>query len=210
MIILCGRFLIESNIEDILSHYGLKQISDDSFVKGEIYPGTKIPVILKNRTKTIDYIHWGFQVRGMNREVINSRIETVSEKPAFRRAFLNNRCIIPANAFFEWNTKENSKVKYKIKVENERLFSMAGIYDLFIDKNNKEYLGVVILTAPANQEMSKVHYRMPVIIENGKEDKWLEASEREILEIREKLETDSLIKLNILPAEGMQQLSFNI
>jgi putative SOS response-associated peptidase YedK len=204
---MCGRFYIENDIEDIIASYGIKQVKNITPVKGEIFPGTNIPVVMKNKVRALDFIRWGFQVKGMNREVINARIETVSEKPTFRRALLNNRCIIPASAFFEWETTEKSKVKYKIQVKGKQLFSMAGIYGLFIDQNNNEYLGVVILTRPANKEMRKLHHRMPVIIDKEKEDKWLTGSEREILDMKETLETEDFTHLNIAPAAGIQQLS---
>jgi putative SOS response-associated peptidase YedK len=204
---MCGRFYLENDIEDIIASYGIIQVKNISPVKGEIFPGTNIPVVMKNKVRTLDFLRWGFQVKGMNREVINARIETASEKPTFRRALLNNRCIIPANAFFEWETTEKSKVKYKIQVKGKQLFSMAGIYDLFIDKNNNQYFGVVILTRPANEEMSKLHHRMPVIIDKEKEDKWLTGSAQEILDMKETLETEDFIHLNIAPAAGFQQLS---
>lgn len=204
---MCGRFYIEYDIEDIISAYGIKQVNNSTPVKGEIFPGTNIPVILKNRVRTLEFPRWGFPVRGMNKEVINARIETVSEKSSFKRAFLNNRCIIPVSAFFEWETIEKSKVKYKIQEKGKQLFSMAGIYDLFVDKNNNEYYGVVILTRPSNEDMSKLHHRMPVFIEKEKEDRWLEASFQEILLMKKELETESHIHLNITPAEGIQQLT---
>jgi putative SOS response-associated peptidase YedK len=204
---MCGRFYLENDIEDIIASYGIIQVENIAPVKGEIFPGTNIPVVMKNKVRTLDFLRWGFQVKGMSREVINARIETASEKPTFRRALLNNRCIIPANAFFEWETTEKSKVKYKIQVKGKQLFSMAGIYDLFVDKNNNQYFGVVILTRPANEEMSKLHHRMPVIIDKEKEDKWLTESAQEILDMKETLETEDFIHLNIAPAAGIQQLS---
>lgn len=207
VIIMCGRFYIENDIEDIIASYSVQQVKNTTPIKREIYPATNIPVILKNKVKTLDFLRWGFQVRGMNREVINARIETIAEKLSFKRAFLNNRCLIPANAFFEWETTEKSKVKYKIQVKDRQLFSMAGIYDLFVDKNNNEYYGVVILTRPANEEMSKLHHRMPVIIGKDKEDRWLEATSEDILNMKETLESESFIHFNMAPADGIKQLS---
>lgn len=201
---MCGRFYIENDIEDIIQAYAVKQVKNTTPVKREIFPGTNIPVVLNNNVKTLDFLRWGFKVRGLNREIINARIETIAEKPSFRKAFFNNRCIIPANGFFEWETKEKSKVKYKIQVKDRPIFSMAGIYDLFVDKDNNEYYGVVILTRPANEEMSKLHHRMPVIIEKEKEDRWLEATSSEVLTMQGALETESFIHLNISSVEGIQ------
>lgn len=206
---MCGRFYIENDIEDIIQAYAVKQVKNTTPVKREIFPGTNIPVVLNNNVKTLDFLRWGFKVRGLNREIINARIETIAEKPSFRKAFFNNRCIIPANGFFEWETKEKSKVKYKIQVKDRPIFSMAGIYDLFVDKDNNEYYGVVILTRPANEEMSKLHHRMPVIIEKEKEDRWLEATSSEVLTMQGALETESFIHLNISSVEGIQQLLIN-
>lgn len=204
---MCGRFYLENDIEDIIEAYEIRQVKNRVAFKGEIFPGTNIPVVMQNNDTTLDFLRWGFQVRGMNREVINARIETAAEKPAFRKALLNNRCIIPANAFFEWETIEKSKVKYKVQVKDKQLFSMAGVYDLFVDNNNNEYFGVVILTRPANEEMWKLHHRMPVIIDKEKEDIWLTGSSKEILNMLEALETEDFIHLNIAPAAGIQQLS---
>jgi putative SOS response-associated peptidase YedK len=76
-----------------------------------------------------------------------------------------------------------------------------------MDKNNNEYFGVVLLTRPANEEMSKLHHRMPVIIDKEKEDIWLGGSPKDILAMQQAFETDTSIHLNITPAEGIQQLS---
>ena len=202
---MCGRIFIEYDIKDIISFYRVEQVNSISTAKGEIYPGTSIPVILKDRT--LDFLKWGFQISGMNREVINARIETVLEKPTFKKAFLNNRCIIPSNAFFEWETIEKSKTKYKVEIQDQQLFSMAGIYDSFIDKSGNIYNGVVILTRPSNMEMSKLHHRMPVIIPRDKEEKWLKGSYNEILEMMKTLATEEKIHLNILAAEAIKQMS---
>jgi putative SOS response-associated peptidase YedK len=204
---MCGRFYIENDIEDIIASYGIKDLKNMAPARGEVYPGTNIPVILKKQIRTLDFFRWGFKVSGINREVINARIETVAEKPSFRRAYSINRCIVPANAFFEWETKEKIKVKYKISVEDKKLFSMAGIYDTFFDARNNPYTGVVILTRPANEDMSKLHHRMPVFVSKENEERWLSKEVPNLTELTEAMEKDSSIKLNIVPADGIYQLS---
>lgn len=207
VIVMCGRFLIEYDIEDVIATYGIKQVNNKTSIKGEVFPGNKIPFVLDRKARTLDFQRWGFKVAGRDKEVINARIETALEKPTFRRAFINNRCIIPASAFFEWETTEKSKVKYKIEVKESKLFSMAGIYDIFTDKDNKEYVGVVILTRPSNEEMSKLHHRMPVFIEDKNQEEWLRAPAKDISFLKEALEKECFFKLNISPAEGARQLS---
>jgi putative SOS response-associated peptidase YedK len=176
-------------------------------IKGEIFPGTNVPVVMNDNSRVLDFFRWGFMVKGLNKEVINARIETADAKTTFKKAFLNNRCIIPANAFFEWESCEKNKVKYKISVNDDELFSMAGIYDMFIGKDNKPYFGVAILTRPANEDMIKLHHRMPVIIRKEEEDEWLSGFSEKTLKLQEKLEISNAINLNIVPTEGVKQFS---
>lgn len=204
---MCGRFYIENDIEDIIKFYGVRQVNNRLPLKGEIWPGTNIPVILNNKVRVLDYFRWGFQLKSLNREVINARIETVGEKKAFNRAFQNNRCIIPASAFFEWETLEKTKLKYKISVKNMHLFSMAGIYERFIDKNDTEYYGVVILTRPANRDMEKLHHRMPVFILKEDEDTWLSKDNWKLSSLKKQLAEETPVRLEITPAEGTRQVS---
>lgn len=204
---MCGRFYIENNIEEIIAAYNVKEIKNKKDIKGEIFPGTYIPVILRGGNRTLDFYRWGFKVHGISREIINVRIETVSEKPTFRRAFAKNRCIIPANAFFEWETTEGGKVKYKISEENNFIFSMAGIYDEFIDKSNNSYFGVVILTRPANEEMSRLHHRMPVFIKKDEEETWLSKDFENPLKLQDNLQYEDWMRLSLIAQKGTKQIS---
>lgn len=205
---MCGRFYIENDIDDIIASYGIREVKNITTVKGEIYPGTNIPVVLNSKSRSLNFFRWGFKIGGLSREVINARVETAAEKPAFRRALLKNRCLVPANAFFEWETKEKTKIKYKISNKDSSIFSMAGIYDEFVDKNNNFYFGVVLLTKKANGDMAKLHHRMPVIITKEEEKKWLGQENVDILNLVENLKDKDNVKLNIVPAEGISQITF--
>jgi putative SOS response-associated peptidase YedK len=204
---MCGRFLLGTDIEDIISSYKITNVKNMMPVKGEIFPGTNIPVVMNNNSRVLDFFRWGFIVKGLDREVINARIETANVKSSFKKAFINNRCIIPANAFFEWESCEKNKVKYKISVDDGELFSMAGIYDMFIGKDNNPYFGVAILTRPANEDMIRLHHRMPVIIGKEEENEWLSGSSEKILKLQEKLENSNSVNLHIAPIEGAKQFS---
>lgn len=204
---MCGRFYIENHIENIISSYGITDVKKINDSRGEIFPGTNIPVIIKNDHRILDFFRWGYKVYGLNREIINVRIETVAEKSSFRNAFLHNRCLIPVNAFFEWKSEGKSKDKYKISLEEAKLFSLAGIYQEFKDKNNTPYYGVVILTRAANEQMSKIHNRIPVIIKKEDEEQWLSGSDTDILKLREKLENENWFSLNIDSLSESKQLS---
>lgn len=204
---MCGRFYIDYSIEDLIASYGIANVKNQVPLKGEIYPGTNIPVIVKDKEKTLDFYRWGFNIKSTSREIINARIETVDEKPTFRKAFCNNRCIIPASAFFEWRTNGKNNTKYKISIKDRRFLSLAGIYESFTDKNHKTYFGVVILTRPASDEMSKIHHRMPVFIKKEDVDSWLYDSSLDILKAKEDLMVSNWFNLNIEPCDKTEQIS---
>lgn len=191
---MCGRFFLDINDKEILNYYNIK---DNSEGGGEIFPSNKVIAVKKDETT---YMKWGFPLN--NKLIINAREETVFEKKFFRKAIKSQRCLIPACHFYEWK----DKMKYKIKVDNEKFFSMAGIYNKFLDKSGEEYYAIVILTTGANREMSKIHHRMPVILNKEEESVYLDNdTPKEILEdILNSVEDN---KLTIIEDEGIEQLS---
>jgi putative SOS response-associated peptidase YedK len=170
---MCGRFLLESGIGDICRKYGIS-IADIGYIEEqEIFPSnSNVPAVVNRELKLLK---WGFDSSFSKRPIINARAETIEDKPMFKGAFLNRRCIIPANAFFEWKTESSKKQKYKIAVRDEEIFSMAAIYSRFA-KGSTIYDGFVIITVPANTAMSEIHDRMPAIIPVGMEEIWLDNS----------------------------------
>ena len=110
---MCGRYYIENDIEDIVSSYGIANVNNIKFSKGEIFPGTNIPIIFNNEGRKLVFFRWGYKIESLNKEVINARIESVAEKRNFRKAFFNNRCIIPANAFLNGKVKKRAKLNIR-------------------------------------------------------------------------------------------------
>ncbi|KNY30268.1 protein of unknown function DUF159 [Pseudobacteroides cellulosolvens ATCC 35603 = DSM 2933] len=109
--------------------------------------------------------------------IINARAETVAEKPMFRRSFASKRCLVPANGYYEWLTHENkTKTKYLIKVKDKSIFYMAGLYDIFNDTGGKPYAAIAIITTEANSDVSFIHDRMPVILNDESIKVWLDAN----------------------------------
>ncbi|GAA0123137.1 MAG: SOS response-associated peptidase [Clostridium argentinense] len=191
---MCGRFFLDINDREILNYYNIK---DNSEGGGEKFPSHKAIVVKENETT---YMKWGFPFD--NKLVINARGETVFEKRFFKKSIKSQRCLIPACHFYEWK----DKMKYKIKMDNEKFFSMAGVYNKFIDKSGEEYYAFAILTTEANREMSKIHHRMPVILRK-KEEKIYLANETPEEVIREMLAPLEDNKLMIIEDKGIEQLS---
>ena len=97
--------------------------------------------------------------------MINARAETVQEKPLFRRSLAARRCLIPATAFYEWDT---DKRKYQFTLPEEPVFYMAGLFD----RRDGEDCYCVLTTA-ANDSMKPVHNRMPLVVPKRQISAWL-------------------------------------
>lgn len=209
---MCGRFLIDSSLDDILSAYNIsnrntiKENLDIS--KGEIFPTMKVPVIINNNGLKLEAFNWGFKYGSTKKNIINARVETISEKPMFRKSYLERRCIIPANAFYEWKTDNDNKIKHKISLKNNKIMSFAGIYNFFNHGKDKPYIGFVIITKEANYEMSKIHHRMPVILDETLQNIWLSNEKFNGEKTNELISINRNDILNLEADSGVKQVSF--
>lgn len=175
---MCGRYLLSVDIEEILQHYGIiKGWYNDNWDISwtpEVFPSHTVPIVRNRGAREIVPMKWGFASPYRKGLIINSRGETVDSKPMFRRAFRQKRCLVPANAFFEWSRHGKTSTKHLIQVKQLSLFSMAGIYEEFSDQEGKPYTAFSIITTSPNQVVSQIHDRMPVILSKKDEDIWLD------------------------------------
>jgi putative SOS response-associated peptidase YedK len=111
-------------------------------------------------------------------KMINARVETVAEKPAFRTAFERYRCLIVADGFYEWRrTGDGPKRPFRITRDDGALFAFAGLWSIWHGPDPDETLRTcTIITRPANAAIAQLHDRMPVILDPGHEADWLDTS----------------------------------
>jgi putative SOS response-associated peptidase YedK len=114
---------------------------------------------------------------------INARSETVFKSRLYRDLVIRQRCIVPLNGFFEWKKEGQSKRPFKIHLRDEPIMSVAGIWDTWQPGTPDERRSFSIMTTGANELMSEIHDRMPVILGRSDEDAWLdpEIHEQEVL-----------------------------
>jgi putative SOS response-associated peptidase YedK len=116
--------------------------------------------------------------------LINARAETVASKPAFRRAFARHRCLLPADGFYEWeksgDPKSPRKQPYYIRREDGGVLAFAGLYELWRDKDRPDddpdswLWTATIITTRAEDEVGRIHDRMPMVIEPARWADWLD------------------------------------
>ena len=112
--------------------------------------------------------------------MINARMETISEKPAFRAAFKKRRCLIPANGFYEWKGKAGNKQPYYITLDEP--FAFAGIWESW-DKEDPPYKSCAIITTESSKSIQEIHNRMPVILKPGFHERWLDPNSKDLMSI---------------------------
>lgn len=113
----------------------------------------------------------------IRRMTLNARADTIFEKPSFRESIMRRRCIIPSTGYFEWRHEGSKKIPYYIYLKDEDIFSMAGIYDIWVDKETgNEHTTFSIITTDTNPLTDYIHntkHRMPAILSKEDEEKWL-------------------------------------
>jgi putative SOS response-associated peptidase YedK len=137
------------------------------------------------KTKSvIDFLHWGLipiwaKDDSIRQNTLNAKIETLSEKPAFKDN-VKNRCLIIADGFYEWqwlDKKGKEKQKYLITLPGEELFAFAGLWSRWVNIETGEIVkSYTIITTEANSMMCEIHNskkRMPVILTRENENEWL-------------------------------------
>ena len=114
--------------------------------------------------------------------MINARAETVAEKPAYRAAYRRRRCLVLADGFYEWHKEGSGKTPYYISAANGAPFAFAGLWENWQSKDSDETIqSATLITTAANDYLSSLHHRMPVILETGTADRWL-AGDNELIE----------------------------
>lgn len=182
---MCGRFHLQPD-EDFYPRFGLKHKDDDFFIlpNKNVKPGQIIPTIItaNNRNK-LTGMKWGFipvwaKDPKIGYKMINSRSETIFEKPSFRSAVRKTRCLIPATGFYEWDDQKNAQL---FQSKENKYFAMAGIYSEWKDPHGEILTTCSIITTEANKIVREVHDRMPVILDAQEEDLWLMEDDKDLL-----------------------------
>lgn len=147
-----------------------------------------MPIILNTSPQIITGANWGLlpewaKNTSFQNSTLNARIETIDEKPSFKK-YTNNRCLIIATQFYEWqwmDEKGKVKQKYCIEVEDSDIFCFAGLYSVWKDpESNYSKLTYTILTTEANELMAKIHNtkkRMPVVLHSEHHNLWLQGED---------------------------------
>jgi putative SOS response-associated peptidase YedK len=191
---MCGRYEAGQK-QRIAEAFHVSVTLDDLYfgVRLECAPGSIQPVIyMKDGERQIGEMHWGFKLP--DRLLFNARSDSVTTS-LFWRERLNNRCIVPAGSFFEWEkTAPEPRPKYRLSVKGRHVLGMAGLWGLW--QNPKTGLWedtFAIITSDPNSKMSGIHNRQPVVLEPREYAEWLKESERRPLHLLRIVPDENLV-----------------
>jgi putative SOS response-associated peptidase YedK len=182
---MCGRYTLTIDKSTIEHRFGAKfYIAQPAYDWPPTYnaaPSQMLPIIRTHHSDRIELAKWGFWPEERNRSkhsraMINARLETAAEKPMFQRSFVGRHCLGLADGYYEWRQIGKHKQPYRITLKSGEPFAMAGIYarePTRFETAEKNPVNFAILTTKANEAVSYIHERMPVILPLGHEKKWL-------------------------------------
>ena len=184
---MCNYVSLLSQKQELEAYYGAtyagKPYQQDFQINGFANP--LLPVILDENTDLIIPAEWGLipswsKNRDFQKKTLNARIETADELKSYKNA-VNQRCLILVNGFHEWkwlDEKGKSKEQYLIKIKDQPIFSLGGLYTIWTDpQTGMETTTFTIVTTDANELMSEIHntkYRMPILLNKQNQYRWLD------------------------------------
>ncbi len=177
---MCGRFALSANAGNIEKLMPELRINTEIISRYNIAPSQNIYAIINNEQTELTELQWGLipswaKDESIGNKIINARRETLNEKPAFKQLIKRKRCLIPASGYYEWRKegRGGNKQPYFIKVKNEGLITIAGLWDEWLSPTGDIVRTAALITRPALNTIEFIHDRMPAIINNYFRKQWL-------------------------------------
>ncbi|MBN2540720.1 MAG: SOS response-associated peptidase [Bacilli bacterium] len=195
---MCGRYGISVTREELKEylgeHYGIEVLDEQiRLPRYNIAPGQDAVSLIGDGTRfRVGLLKWGFVPEWAKDEkvgykMINARKEGLSQKPAFKKSFLERRCVILADGFFEWYRTTSTKTPYYFYLKNNKIFGFAGLWSVMKRADGSKLYTCSIITTTANSLMSDIHDRMPVILTEDQAKLWLDPNQKDLEVLNELL-----------------------
>jgi len=185
---MCGRYTLRTPLNVLLTQFGAElQMPLDFRPRYNIAPTQSVLAVRQTEQgakRELVALRWGLipiwaKDTKIGYSTINARGDTIAEKPAFRSAFKKRRCLILADGYFEWLTEGKDKQPFLYEIDAGQPFAFAGLWEYWPGPKGEKAEPIEscsIVTTDANKLASKVHYRMPAILNPNDYATWLDPS----------------------------------
>lgn len=175
---MCGRFALTMELPELQEAFPWIDFGSVYKPRYNIAPSQEIMAVPGITNNLIAWFRWGLipswaKDSKIGYKMINARGETVAEKPSFRNAFRNRRCLIPTDGFYEWKKEGDSKTPYCIRMKSAQPFFFAGLWEQW-QSAEEPVFSCSIITTEANETLKPIHHRMPVILNPSDYQSWLD------------------------------------
>jgi len=194
---MCGRFaqvIKHDQLQKLSKELKFRITTDQLELSYNVAPTQPVmAIVAKDGLRYTGVFRWGLVPSWMKElpktAIINVRAESIHEKPSFKASFIRRRTIVPVNGFYEWRNPD--KTPHFIHSAKDDLLYLGAIYDVW-ESNDGSYLpSLGIITTAANDFMSKLHHRMPLILNDSDIDAFLDPQNQDIKNLRTLLQPAS-------------------
>jgi putative SOS response-associated peptidase YedK len=204
---MCGRFTFQPT-EAFYERFRIVNRFDTLTARYIIALGQMVPVIIANSSRQIVLMRWGLIPHWAKDaktayKMINARVETLTQRPAFRGLLSHHRALVPASGFYEWQGKGREKTPYYIHPQDDQYIAFAGLYDTWTTPDGEDLYTFTIITTEADPFMAKLHNRMPVILARELEDDWLDPALTQARDVLDVLSRSTGLELDAYPVSRM-------
>jgi putative SOS response-associated peptidase YedK len=204
---MCGRYRLSRRKQLVEEYFGTASGDDDWNPRYNIAPSQPVVTIRQDASEPVrklSMMRWGLlpswaKDPSVGYETINARAETVATTASFREPFKSQRCLIPADGFYEWQRNGKTKQPYCFEVNDGELFAFAGLWDRWMNPHGESIESCTILTTTPNSLLSDIHDRMPVILGPDNYDLWLDPAFRDASSLSEMLKPLDAALMNCYP-----------
>ena len=180
---MCGRFTLFVDPKDLMEAFPGFALPAEWTPRYNIAPSQPIAVIPNSGENKIELFRWGLipswaKDPTIGNRMINARAETLAEKPAFRAAYRQRRCLVLADGFYEWRKEpgRGTKTPMYIRLESGEPFAFAGLWESWRGPDDQPIRSCTIITTTPNALVERIHNRMPVILGREAYEPWLDPS----------------------------------
>ncbi len=175
---MCGRAALTASPEDLRDVFGLDDVPD---LRPRYNIAPSRPVAVVRTHGTLELLRWGlipFWAKDpkIGHKLALARVETAATTPAFRGAMRHRRCLVVVSGFYEWQHAGNrDRQPFFARRPDEKPFALAGVWDRWVSPEGEVVESCAILTQAARPPLDAIHARMPIVLERGTWERWLDA-----------------------------------